>query len=91
MTVKREARFGGRNALVAAQQKLMLEVSFQRGDVLAQSGLGDPQGVGGARHAAGIDDRNEALEFLEVDAQVAAIPLVVANTGTSVLGREGTL
>src|SRR5262249_8911915 len=61
--------------LIAAQEELVLEVRFQRGDVLTERWLRDAQRVGGSRHAARIDDRHEALEFLEVDAHSTTVGL----------------
>lgn len=76
VAIECEACFGGRDAGIAAQQQqLVLEVGFQRGDVLTERGLGDAQRIGGTRHTAGINHRHEAFEFLEVDAHSTTVSL----------------
>ena len=70
MAIQGEAGFRRRDPVIAAQKQLLLEMRLERGDLLAQRRLCDAQRVGGARHAARVDDLDEAAEFLEIDAHV---------------------
>src|SRR5258707_2404264 len=68
VAIQSEAGFRRRDPMIAAQEQFLLEMRLERGDLLAQRRLRDAQRVCGARHAARVDDLDEAAQFLEVDA-----------------------
>ncbi len=68
MAVQGKASFRRRDPMIAAQKQLLLEMRLERGDLLAQRRLRDAQRVGGAGHAARIDNLDEITEFFEIDA-----------------------
>ena len=66
MAIQRRAGLGGRDAALGAHEQLLLELVFERDQLLAQRRLGDVKHFGGLRQAADIDDLHEVLESSQV-------------------------
>jgi len=70
VTVEDQAGLGRNDAVIAAEKQLVLEVAFEGRDLLRQRGLCRAQEARGARHAAGVDHLDEALQLPEIDAHL---------------------
>ena len=66
MPVQDLARLGGDDAALGAKQQLLAHLTLQRGQLLADGGLGDMEQVGRLREAADVDHLDEILQAPEV-------------------------
>src|SRR5690606_8544248 len=79
-------RLGGRNAARMAADEGSGQMLLEGLDLQAQRGGGDVQGFGRARHAAGLNDRNEISELPQRQHAASRLkPQVLLRAGLSIL------
>ncbi len=66
VAIERRACLSGRDAAFGTHEQLLLELVFERDQLLAQRRLGDMKHFGGLRQAADIDDLHEVLQTPQV-------------------------